>query len=196
MYHEYCIENVVNIDNLPQNIDTTTSNSERYIIVVSTLNSKFTSQHIIDVVMTTSIQRCNRNVKFTTSPQLLTLRQLYKKFKMWTIDGYTETFPQLFLKVVLKLNNDMIFVWYAESILWHQTQSINFLSYSKNSQILLSNGLEISRMIICSLLVWTLQKEPYIFIALYLPSILKTTTFKEADVIKHCHKKSEINISN
>ena len=67
--------------------------------------------------MTTSIQRCNRNVKFTASPQLLTLRQLYKKFKMWTIDGYTETFPQLFLKVVLKLSNDMIFVWYAESIL-------------------------------------------------------------------------------
>lgn len=73
--------------------------------------------------MATLIQRCNRNVKFATffrrwyydiAPRLC---QRSGEHQMWTIHGHMVTFPQPYLKVVKKLNNNMIFVWYAELIL-------------------------------------------------------------------------------
>ena len=41
-------------------------NLQCYTNLVLTLDSKFTSQYIMDVVIATSIQRCKRNVKSIT----------------------------------------------------------------------------------------------------------------------------------
>ena len=66
------------------NVDTMKSNST----FASTFDSKFTSQHIMDVVMATSIQRGNRNVKFATTSRRRyyevapKLHQLCKERKM------------------------------------------------------------------------------------------------------------------
>ena len=43
------------------NVSTTASNSKRCTNITATLDSKFTSQHIMDVVMARSIHLCNRN---------------------------------------------------------------------------------------------------------------------------------------
>ena len=61
------VEIVTSILQRFRNVATTTSNSQHCTNVVSTLDSQFISQHIINVVMATLIQRWNRNVKFTTS---------------------------------------------------------------------------------------------------------------------------------
>ena len=45
------------------NVDIMTSNSKPYVNVTSTLDSKLTSHHIMDIVMAMLIQLCNRNVK-------------------------------------------------------------------------------------------------------------------------------------
>ena len=71
------------------NLNTTTSNSQRCTTnVTSKLDSKFTSQHIMDVPMAMSIQLCNHNIKFVTSSRSryyaveLMLRQLSKEYKI------------------------------------------------------------------------------------------------------------------
>ena len=93
--------------------------------VTSTLDKKIASQHIMDVEMATSIQRCNCNFKFLTSSRrwyydvATTLRQLYKERKRKIIHGHMVTFPQSYLKIVKNFINDMTFVWYAGLILWH-----------------------------------------------------------------------------
>ena len=61
------VEIVTSILQRFRNVATTTSNSQHCTNVVSTLDSQFISQHIINVVMAMLIQRWNRNVKFTTS---------------------------------------------------------------------------------------------------------------------------------
>ena len=137
------------------NIDNETSRSQRRTNVVSTLDSKLTSKHILNVLMAISIQRGLVNVKFTKAYQrwyyveTTTLRQVWEKRKMWTIIGRFIPFPQPCLKVVKKFNNGMTFVWYAGSILWYQIQSFLSLSNSKSFQKLFSKGLEISRMLSC-----------------------------------------------
>ena len=45
----------------PHNVSTTASNSKRCTKIAATLDNKFTSQHIMDVVMAMSIHLCNRN---------------------------------------------------------------------------------------------------------------------------------------
>ena len=58
------------------------------------------SQHTMDVIMATSIQRCNSKVKAIAFsrrryPNVLpTLHQLCKERKMWTIHDHIVTFPQ------------------------------------------------------------------------------------------------------
>ena len=99
--------------------------------------------------MATLIQRWNRNVKSTTSSRrwyyvvVHMLRQLCEESKIWTNNGQMVTFPQPFFKIY----KNMIFSWYAGSILWHQTQSIISLSQSKSSQKLLLKSLETLWMI-------------------------------------------------
>ena len=67
------------------NVDTTKSNLECSANVASTLDRKFTSQYIMDVVMTTSVQRWNYDVKFTTFYDAApTLPQHYKEPQMQT----------------------------------------------------------------------------------------------------------------
>ena len=117
-----------------QNVSTTTSNSQ-VTNAALTLYSKLISQHIMDVEMAMSIQRCNNNVKFTTSSQCRycdvapTLRQLCEECKMFTIHDHVVTFPQPCIKVAKTSNNDTAFVWYAVHI-----QSVIFLSYYKGSK--------------------------------------------------------------
>ena len=71
------------------NIDNETSRSQRRTNVVSTLDSKLTSKHILNVLMAISIQRGLVNVKFTKAYQrwyyveTTTLRQVWEKRKMW-----------------------------------------------------------------------------------------------------------------
>ena len=136
------------------NIDNETSSSH-CTNVVSTLDSKLTSKHILNVLMKTSIQRGHVNVEFTKAYQrwyyfeTTTLRQVWEKRKMWIIIGRIIPFPQPCLKVVKKFNNDMTFVWYAGSIFWYQIQSFVSFSNSKSFQKLFSKGLEISRMLSC-----------------------------------------------
>ena len=103
-------------------VNATTTNSQRYTNVASLFDSKFTSQHIMVVV---SIQHCNNNVKFTTSLRRRyyyvapTLHQFCEERKMWTLRCHMLTIPQPCLHFTRKCNNDMKFVWHAESILWH-----------------------------------------------------------------------------
>ena len=84
--------------------------------VASTLDSKFASQNIIDVVMATLIQHSKLNVKFTTSSQrryydvLPTLCQVCEECQMWTIHVHMVTFLQPCLKIVKKFNNEIIFI--------------------------------------------------------------------------------------
>ena len=87
--------------------------------------SKFISQYIIDVVMATSIQRCNCNIKFTTSSRrryfdvVPAMRQLCEEKKRWAIHYHMVTFPQVFLKGEEKFNKDTAFVRYSRTILSH-----------------------------------------------------------------------------
>ena len=125
MYYGCCSDSVfatLKSQRQIHNVDTTTPNSQRCTNVTSMLDSKFTSQHIVDVVMLTPTQRCNCNVKFTTSFRRWcynvapTLHQLCEERKMWNIHGQIVIFPQLCLEVVKKFNSDMAFDWYAGSI--------------------------------------------------------------------------------
>ena len=69
---------------------------------------------------------------------------------MWAIHGHIVIFPKISLKVAKKFNK-LAFVWYAGSIMGHQTLSITSLSHSKSFQKLLPKDLEISRTTTCSL---------------------------------------------
>ena len=147
------------------NVAAATSNSQHCTNVASTLDSKFISQHSINVVMATLVRRWNRSVKLTTSSWRRyyvvahILRQLCEERKMWTNNGQMVTFPQLFFKVVKKIYNNMIFSWYTASILWLQTQSIISLSQSKSFQKLLLKVLETSSMISWSLVDWNFARR-------------------------------------
>ena len=87
------------------------------------LDSKFTSQNIMNYLMAASLQRPNGNLKFKTSFRrryyevVPTLRQLCKEHQTWDIHDHIVTFLQACLKVVEKINNPTKFVWYAGSIL-------------------------------------------------------------------------------
>ena len=134
-----------------QNVDTTTSNSQRCADFSSMLDSKFTSKHVMDVAVVTSVQYCNRNVKLTTFSRrryynvAATLYQFCKEPQTWTIHGHVVTFPQICFKVVKMSNNDMMFDPYSNSILCHQIQGIISLAYSKSLKKLLSKSLEMSK---------------------------------------------------
>ena len=139
--------------------------------VASTVDSKFIPHHIIDdvpLIISLIIDDCNRDFKFSTFFRrryygiATTLCQSCEKRQMWTIQSHMVTFPQPCLKVVKKFNKGikgMTFVCYAGSILGNQFQVIISLSYSKRSQKLHFKGLEISRMIICSLAAWNFAKN-------------------------------------
>ena len=123
-----CIDNIIatlKSQRQIHNVDSTTSKSQCFTNFASTLGIKFTSQHIMDVLMTTSMQRCYRNVKLTQSSWCRysdvapALRQLCEVSKIRTIHGHMVTFPQACLKFMKKFNDDMKFSWYAGSILWH-----------------------------------------------------------------------------
>ena len=79
------------------NVTVATSNSELFHnadTMTSNLESKFTSQHIIKVLMATLIHRCIHNVKFPTFSRYRycdvapTLHLLFKECQMWTIHGH------------------------------------------------------------------------------------------------------------
>ena len=128
----------------------------------------------MDVVMATSIQH-NHNVGITS-----VLSQLCEECEMWTIHDHMIAFPEPCIKALQKFHNDMVLVWYAGSIFWHQSLSIISPWYSKSSHKPLSKGLELiknDKLQFCSL-------KPYKknFLALDFPSILKTTNFKEVGV--------------
>ena len=106
-----CNVEIATSDSHPlHNIDITTSNSQCRADVASTLDGKFTTS--------------SRRRYYDVAP---TLHQLFKECQMWTIHAHI-TFQQPCLKVMGKFNNRMTFVWYADSILWHQVQAIIFLS--------------------------------------------------------------------
>lgn len=65
LYWQYCCNVEITIPSSQRlhKVDIMTSNSKRYVNVTSTLDSKLTSHHIMDIVMATLIQLCNRNVK-------------------------------------------------------------------------------------------------------------------------------------
>ena len=75
----------------------------------------------MDIVMVMSIQRCNRNVRFTTSSRrwysgvVPTLRPLCEGCEMLTIHDNLITLQQPCLKVVKKFNNNMTLVRVVES---------------------------------------------------------------------------------
>ena len=119
----------------PSQLDTTGSNLQCMSNVAITLDSKFTSQYIMDVVMAASIQRWNRDVIFTRSRRLYydvapTLRQLCKERQMWTVHSRTLAFPQLCCNIIKKICNNAAFVWYAGSILWHQIRNIKMIHWN------------------------------------------------------------------
>ena len=146
----------------------------------------------MDTVIATSVQRCNRYVKFATPSRRRcqgvppTLRQLWKDCKMWTLDWYMVTFPQPCLKVGKKFFKDVHF-----SGMHVQNYDIKF------SPLFPLHILEISKN--CFRKVQRYQKQYFAvlqfeilqknFPTLGFPSILKRTTFKEKCVINHCHKK-------
>ena len=67
-----------------------TSTSQRCTNIASMLDGKFTCTHLADAIMSTSIQHCNRKVRFTTSSRrwyyevAKKLRQSFKELKVWT----------------------------------------------------------------------------------------------------------------
>ena len=153
------------------NVDTTNPNWQHCSKVASTVDSKFIPHHIIDdvpLIISFITDDCNRDFKFSTFFRrryygiATALCQLCEKRQMWTIQSHMVTFPQPCLKVVKKFNKGikgMTFVCYTGSILGNQFQVIISLSYSKRSQKLHFKGLEISRMIICSLVAWNFAKK-------------------------------------
>lgn len=104
-----------------------------YDVTFTTLDSKVTSEYIMNIVIAKSKQRWNDDVEFNTFFQCRyydgapRLRQLCETHRMSFIHSRMIIFPQLCAKVIKKISNDMIFVWYNESILWHQIQAIIFL---------------------------------------------------------------------
>lgn len=113
-----------------------TSYLQRCTNVASTL--KVTSQCILNIVIAKSKQRWNHDFKFATSYRRWyydlapTLRQLCETRWILTIHGLMICDHELCVKVIKKTNDDMTFVWYDRSILWHHIQAIIFLLYYKS----------------------------------------------------------------
>ena len=103
--------------------------------VVPALNSKLSSQYIINFVMATSIWRWNRDFKFPMyfwyqyNNVAATLCSLCKERQIWITYGCMITIWQPCLKITKKINNDMVFVWYAGSNSWHENHVTIFLSF-------------------------------------------------------------------
>ena len=82
------------------------SKLQHWFNIVSTFRSKFVLQYIMDIVMATSIQRCNSDIKLSRNR---------KERKMGAIHGCMLTYQKPCFKVVKKFNNDITFVWYTGS---------------------------------------------------------------------------------
>ena len=102
-----------------------TSNSQHCANFASTLDSVFTIRNIMDVVRATLIRRCIRSVKFTMNSGcwyydvVPVLCHLCEEREMLSNHGHMVTFK---------------LVWYAGSILRHQSQNIASFSYCSSSQ--------------------------------------------------------------
>lgn len=131
LYRQCCcnVEIATSNSQFLRKVSATRSNSQRCSNTASMLDSKFGSQHIMNLVFTTLMQRFSRSVKFTTSSRRRyydvgpTLRQRCEELKMWTWShhGHIVTFPQSCLKVLKTFSNGTAFVWYEGSLLWHPT---------------------------------------------------------------------------
>ena len=104
--------------------------------VVPTLDSKLSSQYIMNFAMPTLIWRWNRDFRFPKyswyqyNNVAATLCQLCNEREIWITYGCMIIIWQPCLNITKKINNDMVFVWYAGSNSWHEIQVTIFLSFT------------------------------------------------------------------